>query len=239
MAEIVICAEQSVTRVGLAAMVTMADIEVVGQVDGLSSLSRWLQTGRADLVVVELSSLGSGEVEGLLESVEALPEEERFFILALVDVEGNVPRRLLVQLMEAGIVSLVPIDVSTDGLRSAIAAMLSGFIVLHPDVTEVLFAGMEELLLPASVPELESDLEASLEPDLEADLDLEIEPLTPREIQVLNQLANGLTNRVIAQALTISEHTVKFHISAILSKLNATSRTEAVTIGIRAGLVML
>ena len=62
---------------------------------------------------------------------------------------------------------------------------------------------------------------------------------TTREIEVLNQLAAGLSNKAIASDLGISEHTVKFHISAILSKLGAASRTEAVTVGIRAGLVML
>ncbi|MEO1093708.1 MAG: LuxR C-terminal-related transcriptional regulator [Cyanobacteria bacterium J06638_28] len=66
-----------------------------------------------------------------------------------------------------------------------------------------------------------------------------MEPLTPREVEVRNQLAAGLSNKAIASALDISEYTVKFHISAVLSKLGAASRTEAVAVGIRAGLVRL
>jgi len=63
--------------------------------------------------------------------------------------------------------------------------------------------------------------------------------LTPREIDVLRMLAEGLGNKQIARQLDISEHTVKFHVSSILGKLGAASRTEAVMLGIRQGLVML
>jgi DNA-binding CsgD family transcriptional regulator len=63
--------------------------------------------------------------------------------------------------------------------------------------------------------------------------------LTPREIEVLNMLAEGLANKTIAWRLGISEHTVKFHLSSIFTKLNASSRTEAVTLAIRQGLIMV
>jgi DNA-binding NarL/FixJ family response regulator len=64
-------------------------------------------------------------------------------------------------------------------------------------------------------------------------------PLTPRERAVLEQLARGLGNKQIAAALGISERTVKFHVSAIFTKLGATNRTEAVTRAAQAGLVTL
>ena len=64
-------------------------------------------------------------------------------------------------------------------------------------------------------------------------------PLTPREIDVLQLLAEGLTNRAIASRLGISEHTVKFHVNSILGKLDAQSRTEAVVSGTRLGLIAL
>jgi DNA-binding NarL/FixJ family response regulator len=66
-----------------------------------------------------------------------------------------------------------------------------------------------------------------------------IDALTARETEVLQLLTEGLPNKEIAQALRISEHTVKFHLSAIFAKVGATSRTEAVAIGIRRGLVMV
>lgn len=64
-------------------------------------------------------------------------------------------------------------------------------------------------------------------------------PLTTREIEVLSMLADGDSNKIIAHRLGISEHTVKFHVTSIMSKLHAGSRTEAVTEGLRRGLILL
>ena len=65
------------------------------------------------------------------------------------------------------------------------------------------------------------------------------EPLTPREIQVLELLAQGLPNKAIAARLGISDQTVKFHVSSICGKLGAANRTEAVRLGLRRGLITL
>ena len=70
-------------------------------------------------------------------------------------------------------------------------------------------------------------------------IDVTIGDLTPRESEVLVLLAEGLTNKAIAQRLTISEHTVKFHVNAILSKLEAQSRTDAVVRATRLGIIAL
>jgi DNA-binding CsgD family transcriptional regulator len=66
-----------------------------------------------------------------------------------------------------------------------------------------------------------------------------VEPLTTREHEVLEQMAAGLSNRQIALALGISEHTVKFHVSAVLGKLGVSSRSAAIRHGLRQGLVTL
>jgi len=66
-----------------------------------------------------------------------------------------------------------------------------------------------------------------------------IEPLTAREQDVLEHIATGLSNREIATVLNISEHTVKFHVSAVLGKLGVTSRAAAIRHGVRRGLVTL
>lgn len=71
------------------------------------------------------------------------------------------------------------------------------------------------------------------------DVKLPSSALTPREIEVLRLLADGVSNKIIAHRLGISDHTVKFHVTSILSKMNAGTRTEAVTLGVRMGLVYL
>jgi DNA-binding NarL/FixJ family response regulator len=63
--------------------------------------------------------------------------------------------------------------------------------------------------------------------------------LTPRELEVLTMVAEGLGNRAIAKGLGISVHTVKFHVAAVLDKLGARSRAEAVAVGLRRGLLMV
>jgi DNA-binding NarL/FixJ family response regulator len=66
-----------------------------------------------------------------------------------------------------------------------------------------------------------------------------VEPLTPREQQVLELLAEGLPNKAIAVRLGISDQTVKFHVASISAKLGATNRTEAVRLALRRGLLTL
>ena len=99
-------------------------------------------------------------------------------------------------------------------LAAALAAVASGLAVFSPSLVESLQS-----------PARPSGATAS--------------DLTPRESEVLALLAEGLTNKAIAQRLTISEHTVKFHVNAILGKLDAQSRTDAVVRATRLGLIAL
>ena len=220
MEKIVICADQSVTRAGIVAMSKMTTTQVVAQVGNLQMLETCLQVQQADLAIVELSTLGIAESEAIFQMLEDLPLEDALSVLMLLEngIEAQA-KDSVAQLVSTGAVNLVPVDISANQLRCAISAIISGFNISHPSITETLFSQADTAF---GLGELYS-----------------IDPLTTREVQVLNQLADGLSNKAIAQVLTISENTVKFHISAILAKLNASSRTEAVSIGIRAGLVKL
>jgi DNA-binding NarL/FixJ family response regulator len=95
---------------------------------------------------------------------------------------------------------------------------------------------------PHNIAVIEPDFVAALigevEPPGDAGQPL-VEPLTPRELEVLRLMAEGLPNKGIAQRLEISEHTVKFHVNAILGKLGVESRTEAVVRATRLGLILL
>ncbi len=99
-------------------------------------------------------------------------------------------------------------------ILAAVEAVAAGLLVLHPDAFESLAAA------PPHVPASE-------------------QLLTAREIEVLRMLSEGLANKEIAWRLGISEHTVKFHVGSLFTKLHAGSRTEAVTLGVRQGLIFL
>jgi NarL family two-component system response regulator YdfI len=126
------------------------------------------------------------------------------------------PRRVLTDepLGRGPVRAVLPRDASAGELLAAIAAVGAGLVALHPDA-----------LRRAPRP-------VRAEPDPG-------QPLTVREVEVLGMLAEGLGNKAIASRLGISTHTAKFHVASILSKLGAGSRTEAVTIGMRRGLVAI
>ena len=96
-------------------------------------------------------------------------------------------------------------------------------------------------LAAARASEIESDgivVSPDRSRDIENEVD-EIEPLTPREVEVLELLAEGLPNKAIADRLTISDQTVKFHVASISAKLGAANRTDAVRRAVRRGLITL
>lgn len=113
----------------------------------------------------------------------------------------------------------LPRDAGTEEIISALLAAASGLTVLDRSLALEALAG-----LARGRPEPVSE---------------PTEPLTAREREVLQLLAQGIPNKQIAQRLSISEHTVKFHVSAIMTKLGAASRTEAVTTAARRGLLLL
>jgi DNA-binding NarL/FixJ family response regulator len=118
--------------------------------------------------------------------------------------------------------ALLPPDASAEAIASAMRAAGTGMVLLPVWVARH-FA-------PPAPPD---SLEAPLADD-EA-----VERLTAREHDVLQHVAQGLHNRDIASALGISDHTVKFHLASIFGKLGASTRTEAVRVGLRRGLVQI
>lgn len=146
------------------------------------------------------------------------PQPELLAAAAVVLLVSNPPGPWTVEALRSGVRAVLPRDVSANEMIAAIEAAAAGLTVLHP--------GDLQALLPT--PPRERSISADT-----------VEALTPRELEVLRMLAEGVGNKTIAWKLGISEHTVKFHVASIMSKLPATSRTEAVAIGIRRGLIML
>jgi NarL family two-component system response regulator YdfI len=123
--------------------------------------------------------------------------------------------------------AILPARASDKEILAMIEAVSVGLIVIHPEVFSGFAAeGSERVTL---LPEY-SSRELPYAP---------VQQLSPRESEVLNLLAEGLANKEIAWRLKISEHTVKFHITSIFNKLDASTRAEAVAIGARRGLIIL
>ena len=139
-------------------------------------------------------------------------EEDTQALLLLSDDEGVASRLRALSPRGWGV---VPPDAPSEELGAAVAAVAQGLTVLPRDLAERL---LEE---PAPAVEELS------------------EPLTARESEVLGLLGGGLSNKMIARELHISEHTVKFHISSLYSKLKVSNRAEAVSQGARHGLITL
>ena len=115
-------------------------------------------------------------------------------------------------------------DASAEELIAAVRALHEGLIVAAPHLFSRLLANRPQA----------GEALVFNTPDRAL-----VEALTARETEVLQLLAQGLANKQIAVLLSISEHTVKFHVSSIYAKLGAANRTEAVRLGARQGLILL
>jgi two-component system, NarL family, response regulator YdfI len=116
-----------------------------------------------------------------------------------------------------GVRALLPRDAPAAAILAAVEAAANGMAVIDPQELEG--------LLGSPAPVDTADTGGA--------------PLTPRELEVLRMMADGAANKEIAWKLAISEHTVKFHVASVMGKLNASSRTEAVTRGLRRGLILM
>ena len=140
-------------------------------------------------------------------------------ISPLVVLTDNTENSWVVEALDSGTRAILPRDMTSEEIVAAIQAAAAGLVALHPQV-------LHSMLSP-------------IPPAEEPEPDPSDQVLTPREIEVLRMVAEGLGNKEVASRLGISDHTVKFHISSIFAKLGASSRTEAVTVGIRLGLIMV
>jgi two-component system, NarL family, response regulator YdfI len=151
---------------------------------------------------------------------------------SLEEVFSDIPTVLLAAKLNAvmarsasrlKIRSVLPLAITTHQLVAAIAATVAGFAVTLPPPSSPVVDEIHGIR-----PELRNPAQLSL-----------AEHLTAREVEVLRLVALGHGNKEVAAQLNVSEHTVKFHVSSVLAKLGARSRTEAVTIGILRGLVAI
>jgi DNA-binding NarL/FixJ family response regulator len=174
--------------------------------------------GREDLETTEELGIAAGDLAADVVVAEAGSRgaeqvAEKAPGAALVLLSRATDPQATVGALRAGASSLLPASATPAQILAAIEAAAAGLITMSPE-------DLEGLLSP--------------EPRFSG-----AHTLTTRETEVLTLLAEGVSNKEIAYRLGISEHTAKFHVASILAKLDAGTRTEAVTEGIRRGLVFV
>ncbi len=184
------------------------------------------------VAVVSRDPLARAGLGGLLDGradVELVDEEGAEVVLW--DAGPQLAGEMWNSELSAPVVAVVANRADAD---AALAAGARGVLLrdrLGPGLTAALLAARHGLTV----------LDAALapRPRREPDANAGQDPLTPREEEVLQLMAEGRSNKEIAQALGISDHTAKFHVNAVLAKLDAGTRTEAVVTAVRRGLVLL
>jgi len=205
MIRVLIVDDQRLMREGLKTLLELEpDIEITGEAeDGLAALEQY-ELGPPDVVLMDIRMPRMDGVESTRRLVSQWPAA-RVIILTTFDDDQNVFEGL-----RAGALGYLLKDVSGSELAEAIRTVAAGGALIEPSVTRKVLAEFTRL-----APEGSSSVERL--PD----------PLSEREIEVLNLLASGATNRQIAAQLFLAEGTVKNYVSVILDKLGVDDRTQA------------
>ncbi len=195
--------------------VTQAGLERLVQEDpgiNLVSVDGRVLSGDAESQADVIVAEWDGTEESLADLLSAQPAAPP--VILLLDDAAEKP---VAGVLKAGVKGVLRLNSNAAEIQAAIHAVMEGLIIMDSILAEDLASSA---ILPPGRPDL-------------------AEPLTAREAEVLRLLAEGLGNKEIGACLNISEHTAKFHVASILGKLGATTRTEAVTLGIRYGLIMI
>ena len=212
MIRVLVWAKPAVTRAGLEAIV-QADprFELAGAAGRPADLVAAMRQLGPDVVLLDAAG---GRIPRLT-SEPGKPGAAPGLVVLL-----DHPRRTeILRVLQSGVRAVLASDAHPAEITTALEAVHSGLAVFSAEILDVLLPGSTELAE-------ESDLPPG-------------EPLSDRESSVLALMAEGAGNKEIAARLGISEHTVKFHVSSILNKLGAASRTEAVTRGYKEGLILM
>jgi DNA-binding NarL/FixJ family response regulator len=205
-------------QAGLHTMLTGAGIQITGE----SSIPTDVIAELPAIDVVVVDELLLEEAGRVLTNTNTTETPSVTFVVLTNNIEHSVA---LLRSFPLRSWSIVLVDATASQLQAAVVASAEGFVVLPTAYSHQLYDQRP------SPPIISSPTSINLGP-----LD---EALTAREREVLELVSQGLSNKLIARRLSISEHTVKFHISSITSKLGAASRTDAVSKGVRLGLITL
>jgi DNA-binding NarL/FixJ family response regulator len=205
---ILIVDDHPITRDGLRTALSLTDeAEVVGEAASGEEAIKVVEDAKPDVIFMDVRMPGMNGIQATRVIKERHPETK--VILFTVDES----RASISEAIQAGVSGYLLKDVGVAELVNAARLAMQGKAVIHPSLTQ---AFIEEVRLVDRKPEA---------------------PLSPREIEILQQVAYGATTKEVADSLGISFHTVKTHLERIFEKLGANDRAQAVAIAIRQGLV--
>lgn len=205
---VMIVDDHAVVRSGLATFLMVHDdLELVADVGGGQDALRVCQEKAVDVILMDLVM---PEMDGA-SATQAI--KEAFPHIQVIALTSFREEELVQGVLKAGAISYLLKNVSADKLADAIRAAYQGRATLAPEATQALIHAAT------------------------SNRDKPHYDLTPRENEVLALMSQGMSNPQIAEKLVVSQSTVKFHVSSVLSKLGVTSRTEAVALAIQQKLV--
>lgn len=191
-------------RRGLVALLALdRGVHVVGEAGDAGEAVRQAQALQPELILLDVDLPGASGIQALGSLREVCPSV-RILMLTVSEDEGDLQAAL-----RGGANGYLLKTMEGDDLSRAIQRAARGEAVVSPEMTTKLVAALQQ---PAAAPAPEADLSA---------------PLSPREQEVLQEIARGASNKEIARTLNIAETTVKIHVQHILRKLGLTSRVQA------------
>lgn len=209
---VVLVDDQTLVREGIRTLLDLAGIAVVGEAgDGQEALEV-IQQAQPDVVLLDLRMPrynGLWALNQLREDGVAVP------VLVLTTFDEDT---LVLDAMRAGARGYLLKDVTLDQLKTAVHTIAEGGTLVSPSITNRLLSALQAGASP---------FEGLTQ----------VQALTPREVEVMRLVAEGYSNREIAETLHLAEGTVKNHVSAVLEKLGARDRTNAVLRALHEGLL--
>lgn len=196
--KVMIVDDHDVVRMGLRVLLDDSEYEVIHEASGVTQAIRLVRQRPPDIVLLDVRLADGSGIEACRLIKQEFPEVR---VLMLTSYEDE---QAVIEAIEAGATGYLLKQISREGLREAVAKVLRGEAFLDPALA---------LNVLSRVRQLSHNL-------------LQEELLTKREKEVLLKVAEGNSNRRIAQELYLSEHTVRNHVSSLLQKLNFTSRVQ-------------
>lgn len=224
MTRVLVSAASAVTRAGLEAILAREPaFTIVGDAEPSGPLTDEVGNHEPDVILLEWIGDTSGDTMAVLRLLGIDADESARAVPAIVVLTDELDASRVAEFLDAGVRAILSRDARAGEITAAIIAAAAGLVALGPELKAV----------------LHKELNAQRSTSRPRVTDGRGGVLSSRELEVLRMMADGLANKQIAARLGISEHTVKFHVGSVFTKIGASTRAEAVMIGARRGLVIL